>query len=219
MCALLLRLPFDILDHLVETLERPDLLSLALSCSTWKNIIIPYHLEYREIFLSVDHHSIWRHLAERPSLAANVRKLVITEPDSYYPTLSFMPVNCFRWQVPTTLVPPSSGDILSSEQQRDYPLRALRNMRLLNTLEFENISRWSQGSPDALSLVLAHIPSVEKLVLRSSRARGVEVDGNFKAVQVSTSAVYRDASPMRSIAVGLEVSQPQVCRVNWASLG
>jgi F-box domain len=188
MCALL-RLPFDILDHLVETLERPDLLCLALSCSTWKNIIIPYHLEYREVSLSVDHHSIWRHLAERPSLAANVRKLVITEPDSYYPTLSFMPVNCFRWQVPTTLVPLPS-DTLLPEQQRDYPLRALRNMRLLKTLEFENISRWSQGSPDTLSLVLAHIPSVEKLVLRSSRTRGVEVEGDFKVIQVSTSAVY-----------------------------
>jgi hypothetical protein len=197
MCALLLRLPFDILDHLVESLERPDLLSLALSCSTWKNIIIPYHLEYREISLSVDHHSIWRHLAERPSLAANVRKLVITEPDSYYPTLSFMPVNCFRWQVPTTLVAPFSGgggcfgDIFPPpEQHRDYPLRALRNMRLLNTLEFENISRWSQGSPDTLSLLLAHIPSVEKLVLRSSRARGIEVEGNFQVIQVSKSAVY-----------------------------
>ena len=190
MCTLLLRLPFDILDHLVETLERPDLLSLALSCSTWKNIIIPYHLEYREISLSVDHHSIWRHLAERPSLAANVRKLVITEPDSYYPTLSFMPVNCFRWQVPTTLVPPLPGGTLPPEQQRGYPLRALRNMTLLKTLEFENISRWSQGSPDTLSLVLAHIPSVENLVLRSSRARGVEIEGNFRAIQVSTSAVY-----------------------------
>src|SRR6266852_4872441 len=146
MCALLLRLPFDILDHLVETLERPDLLS------------------------------IWRHLAERPSLAANVRKLVITEPDSYYPTLSFMPVNCFRWQVPTTLVPPLPGGSLPPEQQRGYPLRALRNMVLLKTLEFENLSRWSQGSPDTLSLVLAHIPSVENLVLRSSRARSVEVE-------------------------------------------
>ncbi|KAF8494932.1 hypothetical protein F5888DRAFT_1714235 [Russula emetica] len=183
MCALLLRLPFDILDHLVETLERPDLLSLALSCSTWKNIIIPYHLEYREISLSVDHHSVWRHLAERPSLASNVRKLAITEPDSYYPTLSFMPINCFRWQVPTTLVPPLTGGTLHPDQQRDYPLRALRNMRLLKTLEFENISRWSQGSPDTLSLVLAHMPSVENLVLRSSRARGIEVEGNFKVNQ------------------------------------
>ena len=197
MCALLLRLPFDILDHLVESLDRPDLLSLALSCSTWKNIIVPYHLEYREISLSVDHHSIWRHLAERPSLAANVRKLVITEPDSYYPTLSFMPVNCFRWQVPTTLVPSFSagggcggGTFPPPERHRDYPLRALRNMRLLNTLEFENISRWSQGSPDTLSLILAHIPSVEKLVLRSSRARGIEVEGNFKVIQVSKYAVY-----------------------------
>ncbi len=196
MCALLLRLPFDILDHLVETLERPDLLSLALSCSTWKNIIIPYHLEYREISLSVDHHSIWRHLAERPSLAANVRRLSITEPISYYPTLSFMPVNCFRWQVPTALVQSSSDSTLPPGHQRDYPLRALRNMRLLKTLEFENISRWFQGSPDTLSLILAHIPSVENLVLRCSRARQVEIEGNFNVVQVSTSTLSSDASPM-----------------------
>ncbi|KAI0297986.1 hypothetical protein BC826DRAFT_907371, partial [Russula brevipes] len=79
MCASLLRLPFDILEHLVESLDRPDLLSLALSCSTWKHIVIPRHLEYREISLSVDHHDVWKHLAERPSLAANVRRLVISD--------------------------------------------------------------------------------------------------------------------------------------------
>jgi hypothetical protein len=62
-------------------------------------------------------------------------------------------------------------------------------MGLLKTLEFENISRWSQGSPDALSLFLAHVPSVENLVLRSSRTRAVEIEGNFEVVQVSTSAV------------------------------
>lgn len=193
MCALLLRLPFDILEHILESLERPDLLSLALSCSTWKNIIIPHHLEYREIYISIDHHSVWRHLAERPSLAANVRKLVITEPDYYHHGLSFAPVNCTRWQVPTTLVPPSlshrSDRTSTLERQPDYPLRALRNMGLLKTLEFENISRWSQGSPDALSLFLAHVPSVENLVLRSSRTRAVEIEGNFEVVQVSTSAV------------------------------
>jgi hypothetical protein len=62
-------------------------------------------------------------------------------------------------------------------------------MRLLKTLEFENISRLSQGSPDTLSLFLAHIPSVENLILKSSRSRGVEIEGNFEVVQVSTSAV------------------------------
>ena len=183
MCALLLRLPFDILEHLVESLELPDLLSLALSCSTWKNIIIPHHLEYREISMSIDHHSIWRHLAERPSLAANVRRLVIAEPDSFLPMST-------NWLVPTTLVPPSPRSTLPLEQQPDYPLRALRNMKLLKTLEFENISRLSQGSPDTLSLLLAHIPSVENLVLRSSRTRAVEIEGNFEVVQVSTSAVF-----------------------------
>jgi hypothetical protein len=182
MCALLLRLPFDILEHLLESLELPDLLSLALSCSTWKNIIVPHHLEYREISMSIDHHSIWRHLAERPSLAANVRRLVIAEPDSFLPMST-------NWLVPTTLVPPSPRSTLPLEKQPDYPLRALRNMKLLKTLEFENISRLSQGSPDTLSLLLAHIPSVENLVLRSSRTRAVEIEGNFEVVQVSTSAV------------------------------
>ncbi|KAI0293649.1 hypothetical protein B0F90DRAFT_1560445, partial [Multifurca ochricompacta] len=80
----LLRLPFDTLELIAGALdERPDLLSLALSCSTWKGIIIPRHLEYCEIFLSADHISIWRHLAERPSLASNVRKLVISDSKFY----------------------------------------------------------------------------------------------------------------------------------------
>jgi F-box domain len=189
MYASLLRLPFDVLEDVIETLNRRDLLSLALTCSAWKDIIIPRHLEYREISLSVDHHLIWKHLAERPSLAANVRKLVISDSEFYHSSLSFPLICCFRWQIPTTLIPPWSDIPYPHAQLQDYPLLALRNMRLLNTLEFENISRWSQGSPDTLSQFLAHIPSVENLVLRSSRSRGSEVEGIPEDVQVSTSSV------------------------------
>jgi len=194
MCALVLRLPFDILGHVVETLDRPDLLSLALSCTTWKHIIIPHHLEYREISLSVDHHNIWKHLAERPSLAANVRRLIITESEYYHSFISFPPINFFRWRIPTTLVPPlSDGDTLSHAYapQSDHPLRALRNMRLLKTIEFENIFRWAQGSPDTLSLFLAHIPSVENLVLKSSRSRGTASDGSHEGIGAEVSNICR----------------------------
>ena len=191
MCALLLRLPFDILEYVIETLDRQDLLSLALSCSAWKDIVIPRHLEYREISLSVDHHSIWKHLAERPSLAANVRRLVISDSEFYHSVLSFPVICCFRWQIPTTLVPPWSDSPFPRVQQQDYPLMALRNMRLLKTLEFDNISRWCQGSPDALSQFLAHIPSIEHLIVRSSRSRGAVVEGNPEDAQVSTSTVYK----------------------------
>lgn len=192
MCASLLRLPFDVLEHVIETLDRRDLLSLALSCSTWKDIIIPQHLEYREISLSVDHHWIWKHLAERPNLAANVRRLAISDSEWYHPGLSFPVINCFRWQIPSTLVHPWSSDTpISPMQQPEYPLLALRNMRLLKTLEFDNISRWSLGSPDTLSQFLVNVPSVENLILRSSRSRGLEVEGNFEDNQVSTSAVFQ----------------------------
>lgn len=191
MCASLLQLPFDVLEHVIETLDRrQDLLSLALSCSAWKDIIIPRHLEYREISLSVDHHWIWKHLAERPSLAANVRRLAISDSEWYHPGLSLPVISCFRWQIPKTLVRSWSGDTpISRMQQPDYPLLALRNMRLLKTLEFDNISRWSVGSPDILSQFLVNVPSVENLILRSSRSRGLEVEGNFDDNQVSTSAL------------------------------
>ena len=199
MCASLLRLPFDVLEHVIETLDRRDLLSLALSCSTWKDIIIPQHLEYREIFLSVDHHWVWKHLAERPSLAANVRRLAISDSEWYHPGLSFPVINCFRWQIPSTLVHPWSSDTpISPMQQPEYPLLALRNMRLLKTLEFDNISRWSLGSPDTLSQFLVNVPSVENLILRSSRSRGLEVEGNFEDNQVSISAAFQKVSHRRT---------------------
>ena len=191
MCVSLIRLPFDVLEHVIETLDRQDLLSLALSCSTWRDIIIPRHLQYREISLSVDHHGIWKHLAERPSLAANVRRLAISDPEWYQPGLSFPVISCFRWQIPTTLVDSWPDTPISRMQQLDYPLLALRNMRLLKTLEFDNISRWSQGSPDTLSQFLANVPSVENLILKSSRSRGLDVEGNFGDDQVSTSAAFQ----------------------------
>jgi hypothetical protein len=140
----------------------------------------------------------------------------------FHSSLSFTPISCFRWQVPTTLLPPGSDNPLPRRQQSDYALKALRNMRLLNTLEFENIFRWSQGSPDTLSLFLSHIPSVENLVLRSSRSRGAEVEGSVQDVQVSSSLpVSDDATPCScdAISVGLGLSQPQVCRVNGNALG
>lgn len=180
---LLLRLPLDTLELIAEALgDRPDLLSLALTCSTWKSIIIPRHLEYREILLSVDHLSIWKHLAKRPSLAANVRRLVISDSEFYHPGVYLTPISGSRWQVPTTLLDHLPDTASASDKH--YPFIALRNMRLLKTLEFENIYRWCQGSPDNLSLFLAHIPSVEHLILRSSRSHGADADTSSEGAQL-----------------------------------
>jgi hypothetical protein len=96
-----------------------------------------------------------------------------------------------RWHIPTSLVNSWSDTPISLMQQPGYPLLALRNMRLLKTLEFDNISRWSLGTPDTLSQFLANVPNVENLILRSSRSRGLELDGNFDGDQVSTSAVFQ----------------------------
>ena len=218
---LLLRMPLDTLELIAEALDdRPDLLSLALTCSTWKSIIIPRHLEYREILLSVDHLSIWKHLAERPSLAANVRRLVISDSEFYHPGVYLTPISGSRWQLPTTLLDHLPDSSSLSDQQSDYPFTALRNMRLLKTLEFENIYRWCQGSPDILSLFLAHIPTVEHLVLRSSRSHGVEAEVSSEDAQVRNPFTIHEVPLLTPlITAPLGAPQSQVCGVDWDALG
>ena len=218
---LLLHLPQDTLELIAEALDdRPDLLSLALTCSTWKCIIIPRHLEYREILLSVDHLYIWKHLAERPSLAANVRRLVISDSEFYHPGIYLTPITGSRWQLPATLLSHLPGSSSSSNQPSEYPFIALRNMRLLKTLEFENIYRWCQGSPDILSFFLAHIPTVEHLVLRSSRSHGAEAETTSEDSQVCNPSGVHEASLLtRFITATLGAPQPQVCGVDWDALG
>ncbi|KAH9039137.1 hypothetical protein EDB85DRAFT_2141383 [Lactarius pseudohatsudake] len=206
---LLLRLPLDTLELIAEALhDRPDLLSLALTCSTWKSIIIPRHLEYREILLSVDHLSIWKHLAERPSLAANVRRLVISDSEFYHPGVYLTPISGSRWQLPTTLLDHLPDSSSLCDQQSDYPFIALRNMRLLKTLEFENIYRWCQGSPDVLSLFLAHIPTVEHLVLRSSRSHGTEAETSSDDTQQLWELPNLKSAVLTWDALGEKISSP-----------
>ena len=41
-------------------------------------MIIPNHIEYRELEIRVDHPEIWQHLATRVDLAKNVRSVRIT---------------------------------------------------------------------------------------------------------------------------------------------
>ena len=72
-------LPFDIKDDIISSVDAPsDLLCLALANKEWTSMIIPNHIEYRELEIRVDHPEIWQHLATRVDLAKNVRSVRIT---------------------------------------------------------------------------------------------------------------------------------------------
>ena len=71
-------LPFDIKDDIISFVDAPsDLLCLALASKEWTSLVIPNHIEYRELKVRVDHPEIWQHLATRADLAKNIRSVRI----------------------------------------------------------------------------------------------------------------------------------------------
>ncbi|KAI0065768.1 hypothetical protein BV25DRAFT_1913209 [Artomyces pyxidatus] len=68
----------EISDQILSYLDaRQDVVSFALLSKHFRSIASPRHLEYREIRVTLDNVPVWKHLARFPSLAANVRELVI----------------------------------------------------------------------------------------------------------------------------------------------
>ncbi|KJA22167.1 hypothetical protein HYPSUDRAFT_215971 [Hypholoma sublateritium FD-334 SS-4] len=73
-------LPFDLKDNILDLIEEPrHLISMALTCKGWLSMIIPNHLEYRQLCVYwPGRQDFWAHLALRADLANNVRSLRLT---------------------------------------------------------------------------------------------------------------------------------------------
>ncbi|KAJ7093399.1 hypothetical protein B0H15DRAFT_832182 [Mycena belliarum] len=75
--------PPELLDDIASLLVRPsDLLSLALTSKTLYAIVVPQHLEFREIRCDARRSALWVALAQHPGLARRLRSLeMYREPD------------------------------------------------------------------------------------------------------------------------------------------
>ncbi|KAJ7273121.1 hypothetical protein C8J57DRAFT_266599 [Mycena rebaudengoi] len=77
----LTELPLDILDPILSHIEYPDLVSFAAVSRACKELVIPRHAEYRVLRLESNRPAVWAHLAQRPDLARNIRRVTIIESD------------------------------------------------------------------------------------------------------------------------------------------
>lgn len=84
-------LPFDLKDNILDLIEEPrHLISMALTSKDWLSMIIPNHLEYRQLRVYwPGHQNFWAHLALRADLANNVRSLRLTTKED--PALERLP--------------------------------------------------------------------------------------------------------------------------------
>ncbi|GJJ16163.1 hypothetical protein Clacol_010443 [Clathrus columnatus] len=67
---------WDEIAHLLDSTK--DLRSLALTCRTFKELIIPDHLHYRNLSIDIRTSSFWEFLARRPRLAKSVRSIELS---------------------------------------------------------------------------------------------------------------------------------------------
>ncbi|KZV62105.1 hypothetical protein PENSPDRAFT_546311, partial [Peniophora sp. CONT] len=68
--------PLEILELIVDEVDwREDLLSLALTCARFRDIIIPSHLSYRRVAISIFFRPFFERVVSRPDLASRVREL------------------------------------------------------------------------------------------------------------------------------------------------
>ncbi|KIJ34879.1 hypothetical protein M422DRAFT_51813 [Sphaerobolus stellatus SS14] len=76
--SLLAMLLHELVEKVIDNIDRPsDLLRLALSSRALHALIVPKHIEFRDIRCHLCHEDIWKLLISNPALAANVRTLQV----------------------------------------------------------------------------------------------------------------------------------------------
>lgn len=72
-------LPPELIDHVIQNVISPrDLLQLALTCRIFASIIIPNHIEYRQLsyqLYSKGTTTLWKHLSTKPLQCSRISEL------------------------------------------------------------------------------------------------------------------------------------------------
>ena len=80
----LLLQPPELLDAIASLIRQPrDLLSVALASKALHDVVVPGHLDFREVCCDPSRTSLWKALAEHPGLAGRILSLDLqSEPIS-----------------------------------------------------------------------------------------------------------------------------------------
>ncbi|KII89633.1 hypothetical protein PLICRDRAFT_558614 [Plicaturopsis crispa FD-325 SS-3] len=186
------KLPWELVDGITANIRRPkDLLALALTSQAFKQLVIPAHLEYRE--LSFDEAifpgapALWAQLASRRDLARNVRALSFDYPT---PKGGRVP-SAFRTDQECTAEEGSSTD-------PRVIIQALSNMEGLESFSW-NMSRCAfvRNSPTASFIV----EDIWAALVRCKHLHALKLSSEFGPYQISPDSSLWRLSALRSVSL------------------
>jgi hypothetical protein len=151
------QLPVELLEGVIHQVDRPsDLLNLALTCSAFRDVILPVHLEYRVISAAASQDDLWQHLLSRPDLARCVRRL----------TLFSVAEQALRVRLPRSTCDFKSIAARSATHDHKLLARAIRSMAgLISITLVDRRSTEELKIPELFSLVLLGAPSIKELYI------------------------------------------------------
>ncbi|KIJ33435.1 hypothetical protein M422DRAFT_183245, partial [Sphaerobolus stellatus SS14] len=67
-------IPTELQEKIISMIDSPtDFLHLALTCRRVHDLVMPFHLEYREFYGDTISSSLWHCIAAQPNLARKFR--------------------------------------------------------------------------------------------------------------------------------------------------
>ena len=104
----LLQEPIELLERIVDEVDlREDLLSFALTCTRLCGLIIPAHLRYRRVVISLFFRPFFDLVKDRPDLARRVRELTLVNTSQ--PNIVVPRIHAFRRDFPESRLLFASG--------------------------------------------------------------------------------------------------------------
>jgi len=159
------RCPVELFEAIISFLDEPrDLLSFGLTCRLIYYIIVPDHLEFRQLRCSPQRTYIWQALLERPRLAKNIYSLELADEEllPHYNGLL----------VPTTLEPFNKFSINSPFSSESLPSFATILAKAIMKMSRLKRFIWDKRHPFDTELLLSsivpslsYIPSIEEISL------------------------------------------------------
>lgn len=124
--------PPELFLQIIDQIDHPkDLLALGLASRLFAAIIIPDHMEYRQIWCEVDEHPVWDHLLEQRSRCRAVRMLTVDNPERHYVP---RPAQCGQQTIKPDVESFSSSSkrrLLLSQQKFCEALSRMSNLKTL----------------------------------------------------------------------------------------
>ncbi|KAI0035380.1 hypothetical protein K488DRAFT_83088 [Vararia minispora EC-137] len=176
------QLPLELLEDIGRHCDsRNDLIALAQTCVSLRNVIIPNHLDYRVIRAPFAHKELWQHLIDHPGLAGNVYTLILYDG-----------IPSFGWRIPRAVENSAcNGSAVAADLQPTLFIAALKAMVNVRSLKLDSIC--PGGLPafhialEVLRWATTLLPSLSELTI-SLRAPVVVFPGSIAGDEALLSA-------------------------------